>query len=513
MLLYFLPKEVPIIKIANAIMREIEIEKSLNKDVKRMLRPMPYNTVYGLLLKADESMVKLFLSRPVDTTDYITWMLPIEDLAKDDFKKTSQSLDSLSEVERSLALAFIQEKQDFLLDYLKKAEDSKNRDKLRRIADCLFQTPNGESDYKVWNKQGELVVTLTQWALKLDNKRYKPSHLSTRVITPAKPHKVEVAIFDQDDSPLGRQDFIVVFQGNGGKELQNKMRTCRKGLKSLGSHDANVAFKIFKVKGEEILFVHDFVVLPEDKTYKVVFPYLAEAEIIVVNQDKKTLEGVKATVSIDNDSANYSTDFNGKILLGEQIVGLSVQVNLPDFAVAQNFTIEKRKNSFLIEVVQPKYENATIIVQDQNGNNIPNYPLSVVFENATGKQKLELTTDELGKTGLEEVLTKTKVIVEDGNSKNNSATYAVEEGAKNEFIFGIHVKIPRKIEFQIKDANGNPWADKEVLILVNKKKFKMRTDNSGFVIGLADLDIQNGDKVELNIDVDKKSNYKKIKLV
>lgn len=212
------------------------------------------------------------------------------------------------------------------------------------------------------------------------------------------------------------------------------------------------------------------------------------------------------------------SDNKGKRLIGKHLAGTEIKVYKLIEGVVKyehHFTVN-HGNTY--NVIFPVFADVEVLVVDQHQTPQPDLPCEVTIQSYIQQKN----TDRDGRIKLSNLKVGETLDAKVGGWHPAEGSFQIAKGA-NRFIIEIYippppsppsppVSPPREFSFLINKSDGSPYANADVTVIVNDQEYHLKTDDHGYIVGVNDLGLKTGDKVEVEIRTNKKDRYKRIVL-
>jgi hypothetical protein len=470
-----------------------------------------YTQIFELLKKLLGDDCKILARPSTDISGKINWYFDgkLEPGVK--IKKFNE----LNTYERDNALLELLEKK-------KRIEEKVSEKKTEplNIVELLFITPNGTDNYYAIDNglDHDLLLVITQWAIKLINTDYQPELLTVpwKIDIPKFIHVLINAKYNNGDI-AGNKVFYFDFElktkeNETPHSVSNgSSKTDKNGVKDFKMVRPGSTLKIYDIISGEKKYIHDFII-DEGTMYNVIFPLFADAIVKVINQKNIPVSNFSVIIELEGIQWNNKTDNTGNFKLTNLEVGKKVKLTDSNQEVSQEYAVEKENNIYILRIIQLLYQDVTITILDQFDRVVKNKDLIIESDKKNNSRGLyEYKSDEFGIIHLKDILEDSDLIVKEKNKVSNIQTYKCSPENKD-FIFRIEVPVPRVIKIKVIDDDEKPLVNREVTIIHKNNKFNVKSDENGYV-QIESIDIKDGDNLKILIKTDKKEKFVKLKVL
>ncbi len=479
------------------------LAETSKRDVKYLLAPQNYTGLYNKI-KSIMPQHYSFFAKPVVKVNSTNWFFE----STQNYKKSDvQSYESISEEQKDLVSDIIEDLKPELLKILKKEPEFKG------IADSFFEITS-KKDIKVIVTEIDPIVILTHWGCRPSTASSDSDPVSTVVKRP-KPNRTNVVIDVKysDGSIASEKTFYFDYN-----KLNKKSKTNSEGIRDLGKFKFDSKIDVYDILENEKLFIHSFTV-QQNNEYKVVFPLFADAKVKVINQKKQIIPDTQLIINYEGDSFEKNSGNFGIFDLEQLEVGKEIRISEKDKPEnSKIYKVEKDKNTFVFEILQPFYENAIIKVINQFDEIVPNTTLLLEYE---GKDKeraeREHSSDENGLINLNEILLGSQIKATEQANTTNIQNYSFTE-EENEFIFKIEVAVPKFVKIRLVERpifllfwkKEKPLANITIDFAYNGENKQAITNEEG-ICSLPEGSFVNNEKVKTVIHIPKETKKDKEK--
>lgn len=332
----------------------------------------------------------------------------------------------------------------------------------------FFIVPS-ENDIKVISADNKLIPILVQWGCKSNEATSKIDPVTFVIQRPRiTSAKVVIQVNYTDGVKADNRYFSISYLDKVSREKTND-----DGLYDLGRCKIGATVSVFeKVRGQKA-YIHNFIV-GQDNKYLVIFPYITDATINVVDQNGNAVPG--ALVRIGHNGVEEALPAKTGVINVEELeAGKEITIsenNKPENT--QTHILERDANKFVLEIYIPKFSTGVIKVIDEEGTLQSNYPVNVEYEdtqleyNTAARRLIELNKLEVNK--------EIKII-----DKNNPAifrNYTIGEDV-NEFTLTITKQIPKMVKVRLVDHKNRPLVGIPIEFTSNGVMYKETTDADG----------------------------------
>lgn len=456
-------------------MKWVEISRIEEKEIKRLIPKGSDTRFYNkleTLLTAEE--MSLF-AKPRNKGPIGTW----EYLLSKEQETTITSYDLLTSDEQEAVAYQLEQLKDSILEKISRDGE------LKVYSIQFFEIPSERAIVQIKRDEGSFPV-LTQWACQLARADTGISTLTKIFKSKAKDRsRVTLSFSYEDDGPLSPTDFA--FEYNGPYK---KIRPNDKGECNLETFKHGSTINICQYYKGEPCSEQQITVGEQDKVYPVVFPFLTDASVLVVNQKDEPMLGFALQATSKGQQRNFETDNTGRATLHQLEAGQALELSTVNSEHTEQYQLQRDGNDFTFKVFQQVTGSFEINVLDRESKEpVPHYAVKVI-KNGAG---ISHTSDSQGKIHLSDIEVGTSLLLRDGDDekKTDTYTYSLDLG---------------KVDFYI----DKPEAPNIRVNLINRKKDPVPGASIVFN-GNANLNRQTNDSGFCELDQGSFSDGEKVK--
>jgi len=467
----------------------LAIVETSNREVAFLLQPRNYTLLYSKLktiLTKEE--VSLFC-RPDVFSEFTQWSSELDE----SYPNISiNNFDDLSAGEKDEAASVLEIRKAAVLQKL-----SDNTDFKPVMGELLIVPSSG--DIKILRAGTALIPVLTQWGCK--------SYTTSTTIDPVSiiinqerlaRAMVLIEIFYTDGSAASEKEFYLEQYGREAIE-----ETDLKGVYNRGLCKIDSVFSVYLRLDNEKIFVHEFVI-KSGGNYKVIFPYLTDIAIRVIDQSGRIAANWSVLFKYKGIQQELNTDQEGNIFLNNREAWEEITIGEKGNELNSHiYRLEKTDNEYTLQITLPVLATARIKVVDRATNELQNnYAVLVEYEDRV----TEYNTGMGGFIQIDGLMAGKKLKITPKYMPAEPAWFELIEG-ENDLLIYITKPEAKFVKIKLIDHRRKPQPNVPIDFTYNGKTCRETTDADGVCI-LPHESFVDGEKVKVNILLPKNSKKK-----
>lgn len=475
------------------------LSETLDREVNFILSPHNYIGLYNKL-KRYLPEYYTFFARPTKVGNKTKWYFETNKKYK---RNQIKSFNELSEELKDTVSDYIEEIKPEISEILKRKSDVKN------FYNSFFKIIE-EDDIKVIETEYEPIIILTQWACEPNSVETHIDPLNM-VINRPRPDRTRVIIEIKysDGSIANDRKFYYHY-----KTFDRARKTNQEGLYNFGRFKFGSQISVYDLIDGKKKSVHDITVTEGKEKYEIIFPLFTKAKVKVINQKKKVIPNVDINVEYEDEIQIKNTGKFGFFNINDIEVGKEIKISEKENPKnSKTYKIQKNKNEYILEILEPFYSDAKIKVVNQNGEILPNRLLLIQHEGKDyEKQENEYISDDEGIIELKNILEGSQITATEKDNPKNVQTYILTE-ENNEFLFEIFAPPPKFVKIKLVNRKFF-WQKYEIMkgitidFTYNGETRQALTNEEGICI-LPEGSFINKEKVKTSIHLPKKKKKRK----
>ena len=367
----------------------------------------------------------------------------------------------------------------------------------------LFKIPSEDAILLLDTSDGHQQVCLIQWGC-LDARRNQNHNPLEKVINRPKPDHSKVTISAKYSDGEAYAGLPVIFEYKG---RQRVLRTDKNGLLYLGSIKNGLSFSIAQ-EGEAPLPANQFTVQAgRELPYEVVFPYLLNFTIQVVDQFNEPVPQARIEAIYEGQSQYHVTDESGLVALSQVELKPSPfdieATGQPD--TRQSYELSRATEQLVFQIKRKQYANVLVKVIDEQDEVMSAYPLAFKHH----EQQWAGQSDEQGLIHVGKLSIDAPLSITDAHDENNYLEATLNEG-EQEIVVRVKRQVPNMIRVNLINHKNAPLPGIPMDFTIGSEQYQRQTDEEGCCFFEESL-FSNKEKVKVQVHTKNKKGKEKIR--